>query len=141
MAPVKIVVEKHLDGFVAYAQGLEGVVVGEGDTYKEALQDVESAIRFHQETFGGAEKWIDEKEYDRLFFEYMETQAHKKALEHAADIRMSRGDPADPEDCMEVNEETKRDIEEALAEFKAGKFHTAEEVYKELGLTGKKKVK
>ena len=70
-----------------------------------------------------------------------EAQAHREALELAADIRMSRGDPADPEDCIEVNEETKRDIEKALAEFKAGKFHTAEEVYKELGLTGKKKVK
>lgn len=141
MAPVKIIVEKHPDGYVAYAQGLEGIVVGEGNTYEEALADVESAIKFHQETFGGAEKWIDEKEYDRWFFEYKEAQAHKDAIEHAADIRMFRGDPADPEDCMEVNEETKRDIEEALAEYKAGRFHTAEEVYKELGLTGKKKVK
>jgi len=135
---IKIVVEKHPDGYVAYAQGLEGIVVGEGNTYEEALADVESAIKFHLETFGGAEKWIDEKEYDRLFFEYKEAQAHKDAIEHAADIRMFRGDP---EDYMEVNEETKRDIEEALAEYKAGRFHTAEEVYKELGLTGKKKVK
>jgi predicted RNase H-like HicB family nuclease len=28
------------------------VVVGEGDTYEEALADVKSAIRFHIETFG-----------------------------------------------------------------------------------------
>jgi predicted RNase H-like HicB family nuclease len=28
------------------------VVVGEGDTYEEALTDVNSAIRFHIETFG-----------------------------------------------------------------------------------------
>jgi len=27
-------------------------VVGEGDTYEEALADVRSAIRFHIETFG-----------------------------------------------------------------------------------------
>jgi len=32
--------------------GLKGVVVGEGDTYEEALADVKSAIRFHLETFG-----------------------------------------------------------------------------------------
>ena len=91
MTPVKIVVEKHSCGYVAYAQGLEGVVVGEGDTYEEALQDGESAINFHKETFGGAEKWIDEKEYNHFFFEYMEARVHKKALEHAADIRMLRG--------------------------------------------------
>jgi predicted RNase H-like HicB family nuclease len=28
------------------------VVVGEGDSYEEALADVTSAIRFHLETFG-----------------------------------------------------------------------------------------
>ena len=28
------------------------MVVGEGDTYKEALADVKSAIKFHIETFG-----------------------------------------------------------------------------------------
>jgi len=48
----KIVVEKHADGYVAYPLGLKGVVVGEGDTYEEALADVKSAIRFHIETFG-----------------------------------------------------------------------------------------
>jgi len=49
---VKIVVEKHTDGYVAYPVGLKGVVVGEGDTYDEAFADVKSAIRFHVETFG-----------------------------------------------------------------------------------------
>jgi predicted RNase H-like HicB family nuclease len=48
----KIVVEQHSDGFVAYPLGMRGVVVGEGDSYAEALADVESAIRFHIETFG-----------------------------------------------------------------------------------------
>jgi len=48
----KIVVEKHEDGYVAYPLGLKGVVVGEGDTYEEALADVKSAIAFHIETFG-----------------------------------------------------------------------------------------
>jgi len=48
----KIIVEKHPDGYVAYPLGLKGVVVGEGDTYEDALADVKSAIRFHIETFG-----------------------------------------------------------------------------------------
>ena len=45
-------VEKHPDGYVAYPLGLKGVVVGEGDTYEEALADVKSAIAFHIDTFG-----------------------------------------------------------------------------------------
>jgi len=49
---LKIIVEKHPDGYVAYPLGLKGVVVGEGDSYDEALADVKSAIRFHVETFG-----------------------------------------------------------------------------------------
>lgn len=52
MRTIKIIVEKHSDGYVAYPLGVEGVVVGEGDTYEEALADVKSAIRFHVETFG-----------------------------------------------------------------------------------------
>lgn len=48
----KIVVEKHADGYVAYPLGLKGVVVGEGDSYEEALADVKSAIQFHVGTFG-----------------------------------------------------------------------------------------
>ena len=49
---VKVIVEKHSDGYVAYPLGLKGVVIGEGDTYEEALADVKSAISFHIETFG-----------------------------------------------------------------------------------------
>ena len=52
MKHIKIIIEEHSDGFVAYPVGLQGVVVGQGDTYKEALADVTSAIRFHIETFG-----------------------------------------------------------------------------------------
>ena len=52
MKTVKIVVEKHPDGYVAYPLGLKGTVVGEGDPYDEALADCQSAIRFHVETFG-----------------------------------------------------------------------------------------
>jgi predicted RNase H-like HicB family nuclease len=49
---IEIIVEKHDDGFVAYPIGMNGVVVGEGDSYDEALADVRSAIRCHIETFG-----------------------------------------------------------------------------------------
>ncbi len=52
MKKLMVVVEKHPDGYVAYPLGLKGVVVGEGDTYEEALADVKSAISFHIETFG-----------------------------------------------------------------------------------------
>ncbi|MBI5191046.1 MAG: type II toxin-antitoxin system HicB family antitoxin [Nitrospirae bacterium] len=52
MRQFKIVVEKHPDGYVAYPIGLKGAVVGQGDTYEDALADIKSAIRFHIETFG-----------------------------------------------------------------------------------------
>jgi predicted RNase H-like HicB family nuclease len=52
MKSLKILIEKHSDGYVAYPLGLKGVVVGEGDSYEEALTDVKSAILFHVETFG-----------------------------------------------------------------------------------------
>lgn len=52
MRQYKIIVEKHSDGYVAYPLGLKGVVVGQGDTYEEALSDVKSAICFHIESFG-----------------------------------------------------------------------------------------
>ena len=48
----KVVVEKHSDGYVAYPLGMKGTVVGQGETYEDALADVKSAIRFHIETFG-----------------------------------------------------------------------------------------
>lgn len=52
MKKIKIVVEKHADGYVAYPLGLKGVIVGQGDTYEDALADVKSAIQFHIESFG-----------------------------------------------------------------------------------------
>ncbi len=52
MRQFKIVVEKHPDGYIAYPLGLKGVVVGQGDTYEEALSDIKSAIHFHIKTFG-----------------------------------------------------------------------------------------
>ncbi|PKM83750.1 MAG: hypothetical protein CVU88_01405 [Firmicutes bacterium HGW-Firmicutes-13] len=52
MRQYKIIIEKHSDGYIAYPIGLKGVIVGQGDTYEEALSDVKSAIKFHIETFG-----------------------------------------------------------------------------------------
>ncbi len=52
MKQYKIIVEKHFDGYVAYPLGFKGVVVGEGETYEEALADIKSAISFHINTFG-----------------------------------------------------------------------------------------
>ena len=51
-ARVKLIFEKHADGYVAYPLGLKGVVVGQGDTYEDAVADVKSAIAVHFETFG-----------------------------------------------------------------------------------------
>jgi predicted RNase H-like HicB family nuclease len=52
MTSIKVIVDKHEDGYVAYPLGLSGVVVGQGDSYEAALADVRSAIEFHIETFG-----------------------------------------------------------------------------------------
>lgn len=52
MKQIKLIIEKHSDGYVGYPLGLKGVVVGQGDSYEEVLNDVKSAIHFHIETFG-----------------------------------------------------------------------------------------
>ena len=49
---IKMIVEKHPDGYVAYPIGIRGAVVGQGDTYEAALADAQSAVAFHVETFG-----------------------------------------------------------------------------------------
>ena len=59
MKEIKVIIEKHADGYVAYPVGLQGVVVGQGETYEEALADVQSAIRFHRDTFGTDELELD----------------------------------------------------------------------------------
>lgn len=52
MQSFKIIVERHKESYIAYPLGLKGVVVGEGDTYEDAVADATSAIEFHIETFG-----------------------------------------------------------------------------------------
>ena len=58
VSSIKIIVEKHEDGYVAYPVGMRGVVVGEGDSYDGALADVRSAIQFHIETFGADDRTL-----------------------------------------------------------------------------------
>ncbi len=56
MNNVKIVIERHEDGYVGYPLGFtRGAIVGEGDTYADALKDTESAIRFFIEQYGREE--------------------------------------------------------------------------------------
>jgi predicted RNase H-like HicB family nuclease len=50
--PSAVLVEKHPDGYLAYPLKMNGGVVGEGNTFEEAVADVTSAIVFHIETFG-----------------------------------------------------------------------------------------
>ncbi|MBM5817892.1 MAG: type II toxin-antitoxin system HicB family antitoxin [Cyanobacteria bacterium K_Offshore_surface_m2_239] len=52
MHRLKLIVERHQDGYLAYPLGIEGIVVGQGDSYEEAVADLRSAIAFHVETFG-----------------------------------------------------------------------------------------
>jgi len=59
MKLIKIIVEKHPEGYVAYPLELKGVVIGEGDTYEEALADVKSAIKFHIKTFRKEEEELE----------------------------------------------------------------------------------
>ncbi len=50
---LKIVIERHSDGYVAYPLSLKrGAIVGQGESYEEAVADLRSAIAFHVETFG-----------------------------------------------------------------------------------------
>ena len=59
MKPMKIVVEKHPDTYVAYPLGIKGVVIGQGPTYEAAVADLNSALQFHVETFGAEALKVD----------------------------------------------------------------------------------
>ena len=58
---IRIIVERHEDGYVAYPIGIWGVIIGEGDTAEAAVADVTSAIKCHAETFGEASLWSDDR--------------------------------------------------------------------------------
>mgnify|MGYP001577033394 CR=1 FL=1 len=62
MRNVKIVIEHHEDGYAGYPLGFtRGAIVGQGDTYAEALKDTESAIKFFIEHYG-KEKFFEHLE-------------------------------------------------------------------------------
>lgn len=52
MNQYKISVKQNHDGFIAYPVGMKGIVIGEGDTCQDTLEDVKSAMAFHIESFG-----------------------------------------------------------------------------------------
>lgn len=53
MKSIKIVIERHEDGYIGYPLGFSrGAIVGQGDTYADALKDTESAILFFIEHYG-----------------------------------------------------------------------------------------
>ena len=64
MQSFKIIVEKHKEGYIAYPLGPKGIVVGEGDTYEDAVADAISAIEFHIEAFGTEAFEIEEPVLD-----------------------------------------------------------------------------
>jgi len=78
MIQFKIVVEKHPDGYVSYPLGFKGVVVGQGDTYEEALSDIKSAIQFHIKTFG-KETLETEPRIIEAFVAEVNVEAYRKA--------------------------------------------------------------
>jgi predicted RNase H-like HicB family nuclease len=47
-----VVLERAEDGWLAYPEEINEVVIGQGDSAAEALEDLESAICFHLDTFG-----------------------------------------------------------------------------------------
>ena len=66
---LRFAIALHEDGYVAYPVGLKGTVVGEGDTFDEAVADITSAIKFHIETFGDEEFETDEPVVDVVIAE------------------------------------------------------------------------
>lgn len=52
MKQLKIIIEKHSDGYVAYHIGVVGAFVDQVNTCEKALSDVKSAINCYIEIFG-----------------------------------------------------------------------------------------
>ena len=51
MTQLKIIVEKHPGGYIAYPEGQKGVIVAQGATFEVALSNVKSAMRSHTGPF------------------------------------------------------------------------------------------
>ena len=48
----RVVLEQAEDGWLAYPERINGVVVSQGDTAAEVPADLQSAIQFHLDSFG-----------------------------------------------------------------------------------------
>jgi predicted RNase H-like HicB family nuclease len=58
MKTIKIIIEQHEDGFIGYPLGFtRGAIVGQGDTYEDALADTRSAIEFFIRHYGTEKFW------------------------------------------------------------------------------------
>ena len=49
---IKIIVEKHAGGYIAYPLGVKGSCVGQGDTFDEAFACVKNMLVEYVEVFG-----------------------------------------------------------------------------------------
>ncbi len=98
---IKIVAEKHADGYVAYPVGIEGVVIAQGDTREEAVTDARSAIKFHIETFGS--EVLDEDEATEVFIDQDEDRASWLAASQRG-LQAAYGDD-EPEYSLDVLKE------------------------------------
>jgi hypothetical protein len=81
MKQLKIIVESTLI-VMLLTHGLKGVIVGEGDTYEEALEEVKSAIQFHIETFLNRcfyRRRLLKSQADRLYFQGKSTIIYEDA--------------------------------------------------------------
>ena len=58
----RVHLEQAQAGWLAYPDGINGVVVAQGDTAAEALEDLQSAIRFHLDTFGRSDMTVPASE-------------------------------------------------------------------------------
>lgn len=52
MRQIKIIVEKHTQGYSAYPIGFKGIVVGDGNTFEEALANMKSELPLCAQAFG-----------------------------------------------------------------------------------------
>jgi predicted RNase H-like HicB family nuclease len=62
MSTIKLVIERHDDGYVGYPLGFtRGAIVGQGDTFADALKATQSAIEAFIEHYG-REKFLSHLE-------------------------------------------------------------------------------
>jgi hypothetical protein len=57
---IKIIVEEHADGFVAYPLGVDGSVAGKGETAEAAIADARTALKALIAEFGPSVVYDDD---------------------------------------------------------------------------------